>query len=225
MAMNNNETRHISELLQELMQERSISVDKLSLVTNIPRRFVVALLEGDFKRLPAKPYVRGYLARIAAAMSIDPTILLKAYKNSTEVRSSGEKDVLPVNRFAIRKANKNFIIVFLIIVIIAGFLAWRMKDILGKPSIEVGLPETTLVTREQIIRISGTINPKDRLTLNREMIYTDEAGKFEKEVSLSPGLNTLEFNVKRFLGRETKVVKQILYEEPVEVEIPEPEQQ
>ena len=225
MIMNNNETKHISELLQELMQERNISVDKLALVTNIPRRFVVALLDGDFKRLPAKPYVRGYLTRIAAAMSVEPTTLLKAYKDSTEVRSSGEKDVLPANRFAIEKINKNFIIVFLIIVIIAGFLVWRMKDILGKPSIEVNLPETTLVTQEQVIKISGTINPKDRLTLNQEMIYTDETGKFEKEISLSPGLNTLEFDAKRFLGRETKIVKQILYEEPVMVEIPEPEQQ
>ncbi len=224
MMLNNNKTRHISELLQELTQERSISVDKLALVTNIPRRFVVALFEGDFKKLPAKPYVRGYLTRIAAAMSIEPTILIKAYKDSTEVRSSGEKDVLPANRFAIEKINKNFIIVFLIIVVIAGFLAWRAKDILGRPSIEVNLPETTLVTQEQVIKISGAINPKDRLTLNQEMIYTDEAGKFEKEVGLSPGLNTLEFDVKRFLGRETKIVKQILYEEPVIVEAPEPEQ-
>ncbi len=224
-GMINNETKHISELISGLMQERSVNVDKLALVTNIPRRFISALIEGDFKRLPAKPYVRGYLTKIAAALNIEPAFLLKAYKDTTEMKGSGEKDTLPVNRFAIQRINKNFVIVVLLIIIVVGFLTFRMKDILGTPSLEVGLPENTLVTKEEVIKVAGSINPKDRLTLNQEIVYTDEAGKFEKEISLSPGLNTLEFDVKRFLGRETKVIRQIFYEKPVSpIEILQPNQ-
>lgn len=207
------------------MQERSVSVDKLALVTNIPSRFIAALIEGDFKRLPAKPYVRGYLIKIATALNVERELLLKTYKETTEMKSSGGKDTLPVNRFAIQRMNKNSVIIVLLIIIIAGFLAFRIKDILGTPSIDVDLPENTLVAKEEIIKVSGNINPKDRLTLNQEIVYTDEAGKFEKEVSLSPGLNTLEFDVKRFLGRETKIIRQIFYEKPVNnIQILQPNQ-
>ena len=216
--MNNKEPRHISELLKELMEERNVTIEKLSLGTSIPHRFIAALLEADFKRLPAKPYIRGYLLRIASSLNVDPAFILKSYKDTMEIRSSGEKDRLPVNRFAIQKINKNFIIVFLILIVIAGFLAFRMKDILGTPTIEVSLPENTFIAQERSIKVSGRINPKDRLTLNQEIVYTDDAGKFEKEINLSPGLNTLEFDAKRFLGRETKIIRQVFYEEPVNKE-------
>lgn len=215
---NNNESKHISELLSELIEERGISAEKLSLTTNIPHRFITALLDGDFKRLPAKPYVRGYLLKISTVLNVDSALILKSYKDAVEIQASGEKDRLPENRFAIQKINKNFIIVFLILIIAIGFLAFRIKDILGAPTIEVSLPGNTLVTKEKAIKVSGKINPKDRLTLNQEIVYTDEAGKFEKEVNLSPGLNTFELNAKRFLGRETKVVRQIFYEEPTSVQ-------
>lgn len=220
MTTMNNETKHISELIQELMEERGVSIDKLSFATNIPRRFVVAFIEGDFKRLPAKPYVRGYLTKMSSVLNVEPSLLLKAYKDATEIRNSDQEDKLPVNRFAIQKANKNSIVVVLIIIAIIGFLTWRVKDILGTPSIEINLPEKTFVTKEKVIKVSGRINAKDKLTLNQEMIYTDSVGKFEKEVNLSPGLNTLEFNVKRFLGRQTKIIKQVLYEEPIRVGTP-----
>ena len=210
--MDNNEAK-ISELLGQLMQEHGITVEKLAFTTNIPHRFVAALVNGDFKRLPAKPYVGGYLSKIAAALNVDSTVLLKAYKESTEIMRSGENDKLPVNRFAIQNINKNFIIVFLVVILVVGFLSWRMKDILGTPSLRVSLPETTLVSQEQVIKVSGQVSSGDQLTLNREIVYTDEVGVFEKDINLTPGLNTLEFDVKRFLGRETKVIRQIFYEE------------
>lgn len=216
--INNNETRHISELLKELIEERNVTIEKLSLVTSIPHRFIVALLEADFKKLPAKPYVRGYLLRISSALNVDPIFILKSYKDTMEIRSSGGKDRLPVNRFAIQKINKNFIIVFFILIVIVGFLAFRMKDILGTPTIEVSLPINTFITQERSIKVSGRIDSKDSLTLNQEIVYTDDAGRFEKEINLSPGLNTFEFGAKRFLGQETKIIRQVFYEESVSKE-------
>jgi hypothetical protein len=217
--MNNNELK-LSELLEQLMQEKGVTVEKLTYATNIPHRFVTALIDGDFKGLPAKPYVRGYLLKIATALSVEPAIILKAYKESLEIKGSGEKDKLPVNRFAIQRISKNLVIVLLILILLAGFLAWRMKDILGTPTVKINLPEDTLVVRNESIRITGEISSRDRLTLNQEIVYTDDAGKFEREITLLPGLNTLEFNVKRFLGREIRITRQILYEAPINLEPP-----
>ena len=64
----------------------------------------------------------------------------------------------------------------------------------------------------QIVNVTGQVNPGDTLTLNNEVIYPDKSGRFEKEIQLESGLNTLEFRVKRYLGRETTVVKQVLYQ-------------
>jgi len=213
----NSEYKKISEVIQDLMEGKGITVERLSYTTNIPKRFITALKEGNLKALPAKPYVRGYLLKIAAALEVEPDVILEAYQESTEIKTSGEKDRLPVNRFVIHKISKSFLIGLLAILIIIVFLVIRFKDIVGTPSINIALPDNTLVSKEEVLEIRGSINPRDRLTLNQEIVYTDDSGNFKAEVSLSPGLNTLEFDVKRFLGRETKVTKQIFYEIPEDI--------
>lgn len=212
--MNKEGQKGIAELLRELLKERGINPEKLSYATNVPIRFIAALLEDNFKDLPAKPYVRGYLIKIAAVLGIEDEVIMAAYRESTEIRSSGGKDRLPMNRFAIQKINKNFIVGGLIIAGLLIFLSFRINDIIGKPTLQVNLPEDPFSTSEQIIKITGKVSTGDELTLNQEIVYTNPDGTFEKDVTLSPGLNTLEFKATRFLGRETKIVRQIVYEEP-----------
>ena len=101
--------------------------------------------------------------------------------------------------------------------IVAGLIIFLLislnfNRISGKPSIEVSVPE---ITEESVITITGKINPDDRLTLNEEIIYTNDIGAFETRVQLSEGSNTLVFKVRRYLGRETKLIKQVVYKAPV----------
>ena len=196
------------------MEERGINPEKLSYVTNIPTRFITALLGGNFKELPAKPYVRGYLIKIAVVLGIEEEVIMEAYRESTEIRSSGGKDRLPMNRFAIQKINKNFIVGTVIALGLIIFLGLRINDIMGTPTLQVNLPENPYSTTDQTLKITGRMSAKDKLTLNQEIVYTNQDGTFQKDVTLSPGLNTFEFNATRFLGRETKIVRQVVYEVP-----------
>jgi hypothetical protein len=52
--------------------------------------------------------------------------------------------------------------------------------------------------------------------LNGERIYPDENGNFSKEIELKEEFNTLVFEAKKFLGKESTVTKQIFYEKPAE---------
>ncbi len=210
--MNREGQKGISELLEELLKERGISPEKLSYVTNIPIRFVTALLDGDFKKLPAKPYVRGYLIKIAAALGVAEEIIMESYRESAEIKSSGSKDKLPINRFAIQKINKNFIIGAAVALGLLIFLGFRINDIMGTPTLQVNLSENPSTTTNQTLNITGRISAKDKLTLNQEIVYTNQDGTFQKEITLSPGLNTFEFGATRFLGRETKIIRQVVYE-------------
>ena len=201
----------LSELIEELMTARGLNSDKLAELTNIPKRYLIALSQNDVKNLPAEPYVRGYLNRIAEATGVEPTGLYGAYKK-LGLKTSGKDDSLPENRFAIQKStNKLIISVVIVLVAIIG-LSLKLKDVLGIPSIDVNLPETSLIVYVPTAIIEGKIDPKDSLELNGELIYPDSTGVFNEEVSLEQGINTFEFKIKRFLGRETKIERQIIYE-------------
>ncbi len=199
----------ITTILRELMEAKRLDIGRLADLTDVPKRFVEALVKGNFKQLPAEPYVRGYLFKIAAVLDADPHLLWRQYRQMTDLPSSGLEDRLPANRFAIKRMNTRRLILVLAIIILLVFLGFRLNNILGKPTLDVSLPE---ITSSDTIKVTGRVNPGDRLTLNGEVVYSTEGGLFEKEVQLEPGLNTLEFRVKRYLGREAKITKEIFYQ-------------
>ncbi len=183
---------------------------KLSGFTDVPQRFITSLIKGEFADLPSEPYIRGYLFKIAGVLEADPNFLWRSFRQSAEIRSSGSEDILPANRFSLKKVSSRKLWLILIGLAILTFLALRLNSILGKPVLEVSLPETTT---SQIINVAGRVTPADTLTLNGEVIYPNEKGEFAKDVRLEPGLNLLEFKAKHYLGRETKMVKQVFYQQ------------
>lgn len=193
------------------MKSKGVSPAKLAALTDVPARFIDALLEGQFDRLPSQPYIRGYLFKVSNALGAEGDYLWRVFQSSVEALSSGEKDRLPINRFALQKMSRTTLLWILAGLGVFLLLGLNFNRILGKPSIEVSVPETT---EESVITASGMVNPSDRLTLNGEIIYTDDIGAFEKRVQLEPGLNDLEFKATRYLGRETRLTKQVFYQAP-----------
>jgi hypothetical protein len=211
-----NEKKTLQELLKELIAARGLSIDKLATSSNIPSRFIDLLIEGKYKELPSKPYIRGYLIKIASILEVDPEILLESYNPSLELPSSGKTDRLPVNRFALKPINRGLITAVVIIVILGGIIAFRFNDIIGTPNLQVDIPciitQDRCTTQDQTIKVKGEVKPGDSVVLNSEAIYPASDGTFEKDVLLNPGPNTLQFSVKRFLGRETDLMKSVFYD-------------
>ncbi|MCL4405382.1 MAG: helix-turn-helix domain-containing protein [Patescibacteria group bacterium] len=205
-----NEKKDLPELLKELSAARGLNVEKLAEASNIPARFVSSLLEGNYEELPSKPYIRGYIIKLAKVLDTDPDILLESYESSSEdLRSSGVTDRLPANRFALKPINRGLLIAIVVVMIVAGVVIFRFNDIIGKPEIQANVPS---ITSSQTVNVTGEVKPGDTLTINGQVVYPAGNGTFEQNVSLSPGLNTLQFTVKRFLGGETVLTKQVFYQ-------------
>lgn len=203
--------------MEELMVSRGLNIEKLAGLTNIPKRYLIALSANDVKNLPAGPYVRGYLNKIAAVVGVEPAGLYAAYKK-LGLKTSGREDTLPLNRFAIQKPSNRWIGFAIIGLMLVAVISLKLKDVLGIPNIEVNLPENTSIVYIPTAIIEGRIDPRDSLEINSEPIYPDSTGAFSEEVPLEQGINTFEFKIKRFLGRETKIQRQIIYEVREEIQ-------
>jgi len=205
---------NLSSLILETLRAKNLSVEKLSQMTGVPERFLNLLIEERFEKLPAAPYVHGYLLKIAQALNLEGDRLWGEYlKDNALIRRSGKKDELPPNRFALSAitVNKKIIAFVSVLLILGIFVVIRLPSILGVPKLFVDV-EDDVVTSSSVITLSGTIEPKDQLTINGELIYSDSNGAFTKTVTLETGFNTFVFNVKRFLGKERTAVKQIFYQ-------------
>ncbi|MDI6734544.1 MAG: helix-turn-helix domain-containing protein [Patescibacteria group bacterium] len=206
------ETKNLSTLLIETLRTKSLTIEKLGVMTGISERFLNLLIEENFKKLPAAPYVHGYILKIAEVLNMDGEKLWQEYlKDHNSINRSGEKDKLPQNRFVTKSLNKKTVIIAIIIILILIYVIVRLPAILGKPPLALAeIANNTIVTEENY-QITGEINPGDKLTINSEIVFADEEGKFQKTIKLNPGFNTFEFKVKNILGRETALTKQVFY--------------
>lgn len=200
------------DVIAEAMAGKGLNIDKLAELTSVPKHFLIAILEQGKISVPP-PYVRGYLFKLAEVLSLDANVLWQDFSREMELKTSGEKDRLPQNRFAFKPLKKGKIILTVLAVFViigGGILANR---ILRTPWIEIANPVSdSFSTGDSRITVRGKINPGDKLTIIDQEQPVDENGYFEKEINLSEGVNTIRFKVKRFLGKETEVTKQIFYQ-------------
>ncbi|MEK7162991.1 MAG: helix-turn-helix domain-containing protein [Patescibacteria group bacterium] len=215
--MTNDQSKTLGELIIEALELRNLSVEKLSELTDIPAHYLIALKNDDLNKLPSAPYTRGYLIKIAEILKIDINRILTAYKLEISLRpmkTSGSSDKLPFNRFSFgRLAGKNVIIAGIILILISIYLILRTSAFLGTPKIEIINPlNDNVIINNSTINLLGKISAKDKLIINGEEVLAEENGGFEKYFSLQPGINTFEFKVKRFLGKEIKVIRQVIYQ-------------
>ena len=204
----------MKEIVEMAMQEKRMSIARLAEATDIPERYVAMLVSGDYKSLPPAPYVRGYIMRLAGALGLDGQELWQLYKRHQQLRTSGEGDKLPSNRFALKRMDtKKAAAIAIAVALIVG-IGMKIISMTGAAEIDIKNPiQNNVVTNQQVIDLQGKITPGDRLKINNEEIVIDKNGYFEKNFSLEPGINSIEFKVKRLLGKEVTVVKTIIYQQ------------
>lgn len=209
------EFKPLKDILKDEMRAKGLNAQKLSELTDISPHYIRALLENDLSKLPAAPYVRGYLDVIAKILEIDSEPLWQEYQKESEIKRSGETDRLPINRYAQKPFNKMALIITLVVLVVVAFLIPKIADFLGRPSIEITSPPSDMYQAQQdSFALSGKIsNPQDKLLVNDSEVVVSPDGSFQKQVTLSPGCNdnVFEFTAKRFLGFSTSAKRTICF--------------
>lgn len=196
----------------ELLGSRGMNSQKLSELSGVPERYIEALRVGNIGKLPPEPYVRGYLNRICKIFSVDSTELWEKYLSDYGVKIAANADRLPANRFSLKKLSKGKITLGAVAIILITFFVWRFSDIIGQPKLTIDKPAmATVITSLDHFEVSGSVTRGDALTLNDESVHVGEDGKFSEDLKLYPGVNTLQFEVRRSLGRKAQQLRKIIY--------------
>ncbi len=207
------EHKSLKSLILERVDAKNLNPEKLCQNTGIPKHYLGAILNGEWHKLPPSPYAKGYFKKLETALDFDPDSLWSLYEDETEVISSGAEDRLPRNRYAIKNANRKWLWPVLVVAAIGIYLGINASHLIGRPDLKILNPlQATLIANFGIFTLDGEVDSNDKLFINGEEIYVDKSGRFQENYDLQPGLNTFEIVAKRFLGKETRVVKQVIYQ-------------
>ncbi len=213
--MDHDEEIGFGAFLADRMRDKSVSMKKLSDLTGIALAHIEALLRDDFESAPSAPYLRGYLIRIGKLLDFDGGAWWMRLKRNGSVKNSGDLDTLPENRF-IRQSAPKYLWAIAAALVLLIYLALQAPRIFGKPTLTVTFPDRNpYSTSSSVIMIAGAVSNADTLSLNNDTVIIAKDCSWEKGVLLQGGqnpVNTLKIAAKKFLGGETDIVLQIIYD-------------
>ena len=105
---------------------------------------------------------------------------------------------------------KVFLILLLAFIAVYGF--WQARDYLSGPKIYLESPGEGASLKESVLKISGRAWDISRITLGGYPIYTDEAGYFEEEIVLAPGVNEILLEAEDKFGHKTSLRRMVFME-------------
>lgn len=206
------ETASLKDLLREHIELKGLTPRKIADLAGIPERYIDMLLEGDARKLPPAPYVHGYITKLSAILNFDKETMWRLYQKESSLSRSGMNDRLPNNRFASRTITRGGTAIVLVLGAAVAYGAYAAYGALVTPDMEITVPinESSEVAQPTIM-LQGTTDPAYTVKVNGSEVYVEADGDFRKELQLQEGLNTVEFTAKKFLGRETRIVRTIIY--------------
>lgn len=81
--------------LREAREEKGISLEDLQERTKIQKRYLQAIEEGNFDRLPGHFYSRAFIKSYAEAVGLDPNVIFETYHSEIPRTSVPEMEALP----------------------------------------------------------------------------------------------------------------------------------
>lgn len=207
--------RTVGEILREKRLTKGLTLDKAAQATKIRIRFLEAIENDDYHKLPSLSYSKGFVKNYSEFLGLNSNDVLAFFRRQTSdtVRTSivpkGVAD--PLNKPVFQLTPSRFlasIFGFLFILFLLYFV-YQYKRLYEPPILTIESPQEKLVTTERRIDVLGKTDPDATVTINGVSVLVRSDGKFFDQLSLVPGVNTIEIVATSRYGKTTLVRREV----------------
>lgn len=198
-------------LINEGLKRKGITLQKLADVSGIAIKHLEHMAGGNLEKMPPAPYLRSYLAVIGEVLDFDGQALWDRIRVDELAVDETQNDRFP-QRLSNFSSKKKLLWLGVVALIIGIYLLFRLPEIVGQPSLDIGFPSEPVSTVSVTpVTIIGSIKNGDEFSVNGERVPLEQNGVWQKSIDLQEGMNTIELKAKKFLGREIRVLRQVIY--------------
>ena len=191
--------------------ERRMSVAEISRGTNIQIKYLNCLENGEYSKLPADVYVKGFIKSYAAYMGLNEDALIKQYLREKGIHvnikqvdaSSTAKKPIRFSSFVLTP--KSVFIGLIALAVIGSFwyLYQQVNSFVSSPRLVILKPADTAVIDGKIAHVVGVTEKDASLLINDQPVLVTENGEFSEDIGLKEGLNTITIRSKNRFDKES----------------------
>jgi cytoskeletal protein RodZ len=209
------ESLTLGEKLRKLRNDFRMSLQDVSKATRIQVKYLEFLENGEYSKLPADVYVRGFLRSYARYLNVDEQALIKLYERECNIRENlGQETTKKPSSYESTPASfvitSRSLIMTLIVLLVGGsflYLYREFKSFAAEPLLVVLAPENGAVIEGNEVTVSGKTDKGAELTINGQVVYVGDDGSFGDKLVLQPGVNAITLRtMNRFQKEKTAML-------------------
>jgi cytoskeletal protein RodZ len=199
----------LGERFRKIRSDRRISLSEVSRATKIQIKYLEAIEEGAYEKLPAEVYVKGFLRSYAGHLGVPEDAILRLYdrerhiqKNLGRVEHARLSPSAPI-RFSFSPSPKMLAIGlgFLIAIGFFSYLYFELRSFVSEPRLVIETPSDGETVEGTEVIVSGKTDPRAEVRINAVETIVDETGAFSERVTLTAGLNTITVSSENRFGK------------------------
>lgn len=209
----------LGEMMKKAREEKGVSLKDVSEETKVQMKYLELIESGDYEKLPADVYTKGFLKHYGEYLGLDIDKLILLYNKEKNIvlniKNKGQKIVVePIKESSFVITPKVVLVTFLMIVIVGVliYLWCQVGTLLNPPLLEIYSPVADSIVNSSGIVVSGFTNEYTEVILNGRIIEVNDEGEFSEEYTLEKGLNIIEVKAINKLKKETIITRKIIKE-------------
>lgn len=212
------ESGTVGNMLKKMRESSGKNLEDISEATKIQEKYLKWLEEDNYKRLPARVYVEGFLKSYVKFLNEDSKEIIKMFRKEEEIRNNIESKNEQFSPIKPLRNNSPLITPKIIAITIAcllifssGFYLYSQANfIFSPPALDLYNPLRDIETNEKNMEVSGKTSAGSQIFINGQPIFTDETGNFKENIPLQEGMNTLNISSENRTGKKTEIVRNII---------------
>lgn len=207
----------VGEILYNKRLEKAITLQQVEKATKIRTSHLSYLENNQFDKFDSEVTVKGFIKNYANFLGLSLDDLMAFYRRQAHQK----KQVNLLKNFSLSSTGLKltptfFTAISLGIVFLAflGFIMYQFFKLQSPPLLEVNYPLDNTIAITDEIEIRGKTDPQATLTINNQMILTDDQGIFKIKFPLTAGLNSIVIKTTNKYQRSSVITRNVRLELP-----------
>jgi len=202
-------TSRVCLRLKEAREQAGFSIDQMATKTRLGKHYITALETCEFEKLPkGSVYQKNFIKRYLAVLDIPCTSFIQQFLIEEGYKKKEEKTIHPHTAQPLRKFHGlpdliKYLSVAVVLLAVFGYIGWQVNRILEPPLLTLASPTDGHITSDERITIRGTSEPETSITINGRTVSIGGEGRFEQDIDLVEGLNTIVVSATKKHGKTT----------------------
>jgi len=209
----------VGEIFKISREGKKLTLEEVEAVIKIRKKYLLALEENDWQKLPSLAYVQGFIKNYAEFLGLDASYVLSVFRRQFD-RIEKPKVIPPGLSEPLNepfwRLTPSKIIGVLIIALMFLFFSWlfsQYQSFVWKPKMIIEKPQEFETIVGEKVLVIGRTDPWATLTINGQEVKLLD-GKFSQEITVSPGVVTINITATNKFGKKQEIKRTVTVESP-----------